>query len=154
MISSTAEYALRAIVHLATRSEKAQTAQQIAEITRVPSGYLSKVLQDLAKARIVLSQRGPNGGFTLSRPPEEISILEVINAVDPIQRIHACPLGLPEHGTKLCALHQRLDDAMSYVEQMFRDSTMADMMKPSRSGSRCIFPTVEGSAPKRRAKST
>ena len=154
MISNTAEYALRAIVHLATRAGTAHTAQQIAAITKVPPGYLSKVLQDLAKAGVVISQRGPNGGFTLARSPEAISVLEVINAVDPIQRIRTCPLGLPEHGTKLCTLHQRLDDAMAYVEQMFGNSTMADMLKPSRSGSRCIFPTVEGSVPKRRSKAT
>lgn len=146
MISSTAEYALRAVIHLATRPGTAETAQQIAAATKVPPGYMSKVLQDLAKAGVVLSQRGPKGGFTLARPPERTSVLDVINAVDPIKRIRTCPLGLPEHGTKLCALHQRLDDAMAYVEQVFADSSMADLLKPSRSGSRCVFPTLEGKA--------
>lgn len=146
MISNTAEYALRAVVHLATRPSAAETAQQIAAATKVPPGYMSKVLQDLAKAGVVLSQRGPRGGFTLARPPEQTSVLDVINAVDPIKRIRACPLGLPEHGTKLCALHQRLDDAMAYVEQVFAESNMADLLKPSRSGSRCVFPTINGAA--------
>lgn len=149
MISSTAEYALRAIVHLATcpptRGEPL-TSQRIAEKTKVPAGYMSKVLQDLARAGIVHSQRGPNGGFTLARGPEEITILDVMNAVDPIKRILICPLGLPEHGTKLCALHQRLDDAIAHVEELFANSRISDMMKPSRAGTRCMFPTVEGAA--------
>jgi Rrf2 family nitric oxide-sensitive transcriptional repressor len=152
MISNTAEYALRAIVLLATKAGLAHTAQEIAVQTKVPAGYLSKVLQDLAKARIVISQRGPTGGFTLAREADQISVLEVINAVDPIQRIRSCPLGLPEHGTKLCTLHQRLDDTMAYVEKTFAQTTIADMIKPVRRDSQCVFPTVEGTAPKPRSK--
>jgi Rrf2 family transcriptional regulator, nitric oxide-sensitive transcriptional repressor len=143
MISSTAEYALRAIVHLATYRRESETSQHIAEKTKVPPGYMSKVLQDLARAGIVNSQRGPKGGFTLAREPEEITILDVMTAVDPIRRIRTCPLGLPQHGTRLCALHQRLDDAMAYIEDLFANSRISDLMKPSRAGTRCLFPTVE-----------
>ena len=87
MLSNTAEYALRAIVYLATHQDRPCTAQAIAKATKVPSGYLSKVLQDLVKAGLTHSQRGPNGGFTLSRSPRRMSVLEVVNAVDPIRRI-------------------------------------------------------------------
>jgi Rrf2 family transcriptional regulator, nitric oxide-sensitive transcriptional repressor len=144
MISSTAEYALRAMVYLATHREKAETAQVIAENTKVPAGYMSKVLQDLARAEIVNSQRGPHGGFTLARSADDITILDVMNAVDPIKRIRTCPLALPEHGTRLCSLHQRLDDAIAHIEDVFAHSRISDMLKPSRSGSRCVFPTVKG----------
>lgn len=152
MFSSTAEYALRAVVQLATNADSALTAQSIAKVTKVPAGYLSKIMQDLARARIVHSQRGPNGGFTLAVPAERLTVLDVVNAVDPIRRIVECPLGLPEHGKNLCRLHRRLDDAIALVETSFREATIQDMMAPSRTGSRCLFPTVDRKplkAPKR-----
>ena len=64
MISQTAEYALRAMVFLAMR-ESAATNEQIAQVTKVPPGYLSKILQQLGKAKLVSSQRGLGGGFVL-----------------------------------------------------------------------------------------
>ncbi|NUQ01687.1 MAG: Rrf2 family transcriptional regulator, partial [Armatimonadetes bacterium] len=94
MISQTAEYALRAIVCLAAQPEGRLTTPQIAGATRVPAGYLSKVLQLLGRAGLVRSQRGLGGGFVLARPAELISVLDVVNAVDPIQRITGCPLEL------------------------------------------------------------
>ena len=128
MISQTAEYALRAVVYLAMNSGKSFTTQQICLTTKVPAAYLSKVLQSLVRAGLVQSQRGLGGGFVLTKPPEEISILEVLNAVDPIQRIRSCPLGLKAHGTILCALHKRLDDATAIIEQTFANTTIAEIL--------------------------
>lgn len=147
MISSTAEYALRAVVHLGTHPETPAAAQQIAEATRVPAGYLSKVLHDLAKAGIVNSARGPKGGYSLARPPSEISILDVINAVDPFQRIRMCPLGIPEHGTRLCKLHRRLDEALESVERVFAGTFMTELLSSEQGKAECSFPlkpTVNG----------
>ncbi len=138
MFSQTSEYALRAIVWLAAHLAEPQTTQQIAAATRVPAGYLAKVLQSLGRAGLVNSQRGLYGGFTLTRPPGGISVLEVINAVDPIRRIESCPLGLASHGKDLCALHRRLDDAIAHVEQVFSQSTLADLLaEPSGSQPLC-----------------
>lgn len=137
LFSQTAEYALRATVMLADRGD-AQTTQQIAEITRVPAGYLSKVLQSMRRAGIVLAQRGLHGGFTLARNPEDISVLDVINAVDPLQRIHTCPLGLAAHGKRLCPLHRKLDDALAHVEKSFASTSITDLLRtPTRSRPLC-----------------
>lgn len=143
MISQTAEYALRAVAYLAGQTEGVQTTQQIAETTRVPLPYLSKVLQALARGGLIHSQRGLHGGFTLLRSPETLSVYDVIQTVDPLQRITTCPLGLAAHGTHLCPLHRRLDDALSLVEQAFRDSTIADLLRePSVSKPLCPFPVT------------
>jgi Rrf2 family nitric oxide-sensitive transcriptional repressor len=128
MISQTAEYALRAIVQLAGDPEKPQTTRQIAEATRVPVGYLSKVLQSLARMGLISSQRGLHGGFTLAASPEHLTVYEIIQAVDPLQRITRCPLDLASHGANLCPLHRRLDDAIALVEKSFRESTIADLL--------------------------
>ena len=83
MISQTAEYALRAIVFLADNAGEAHTTEQIARATKVPVGYLAKIMQGLSRSRLVNSQRGLHGGFTLVREPRELSIYDVVQAVDP-----------------------------------------------------------------------
>ncbi len=128
MISQTVEYALRAIVTIAQHGEKPCTAQQIAKMTQVPAPYLSKLMQVLVRAGIASSQRGLHGGFVLARQPTELTIWEVIDAVEPIKRIHECPLGITSHGSLLCPLHQRLDGAIALVEEQFRGTTIADVL--------------------------
>ncbi len=127
MFSQTAEYALRAVVYLAAQSGAAQTTQQIAEVTRVPTGYLAKVMQALARAKLVSSQRGLHGGFTLARAADQLTVFDVIQAVDPIRRIRSCPLGLKGH-LNLCPLHRRLDQAIRLVEEALRGSTIAELL--------------------------
>ncbi|MGE5608271.1 MAG: RrF2 family transcriptional regulator, partial [Bacillota bacterium] len=82
MISQTAEYALRAAVCLASNPESPMTTQQIAAMAKVPAGYLSKVLQAMGRAGLVDSTRGLGGGFVLTRDPKELTIFQVIEAVD------------------------------------------------------------------------
>jgi len=128
MVSQTADYALRAVVSLGYQADTPQTTQQLAETTRVPAGYLSKVLQALVRAGLIHSQRGLHGGFVLARPLDRLTVLDVVNAVDPVKRIESCPLGLATHGVNLCPLHRRLDRAIALVEKEFRDCTVADLL--------------------------
>lgn len=138
MLSQTAEYALRAVVFLAGSRDFPVTTSELAGATRVPADYLSKVLQTLGRMGLVTAQRGKNGGFQLAREADEITILEVVNAVDPMQRIHSCPLGIKAHGTRLCPLHRRLDEAMVMIERAFGDTTIADVLnEPSASKPLC-----------------
>ena len=142
MFSQTVEYALRAVVHLADQSPRPQTTDQIAAATRVPKAYLSKVLQGLARANIVQMKRGSGGGVTLARSPTELTILDVVNAVEPISRIRECPLGLTAHGTRLCPLHRRLDNALAMVEEAFQNTTLAEILaEPTKSPPLCSFPS-------------
>jgi Rrf2 family protein len=143
MFSQTVEYALRAVVHMADRAPASRTTEQIAAATRVPKAYLSKVLQALVQAGIVHSHRGIGGGITLAKSPSDLTILDVVNAVEPMQRIKTCPLGLAAHGVRLCPLHKRIDDALAKVEDAFRRTTLAEILaEPSASVPLCPFPTV------------
>jgi Rrf2 family nitric oxide-sensitive transcriptional repressor len=142
MFSQTVEYALRAVVHLADQAPASRTTDQIATATLVPKAYLSKVLQGLCQANIVQSKRGIGGGMILTKPPSELTILDVVNAVEPIGRIRECPLGLTAHGIHLCPLHKRLDNAMALVEQAFRQTTLAEILaEPTESRPLCDFPS-------------
>jgi Rrf2 family nitric oxide-sensitive transcriptional repressor len=135
MLSQTAEYAVRVIVFIGTLRGEPATTRQIAAATRVPEGYLAKILQSLSRAGLVQSQRGLHGGSILARDPSKITLYDVVNAISPLPRIHTCPLGLASHGTKLCAVHRRLDDAVAMVEKVFRDSSIADLLAETAASS-------------------
>ncbi len=141
MISQTAEYALRAIVYLADQGDQPRTVVQIASSTHVPAGYLAKVMQNLSRAGLVRSQRGLKGGFTLAQTASQLSILEIVNAVDPIRRFPECPLGIPSHGRRLCPLHNRLDEAAQSLEEALRKTKVADLLvAPAQADPPCQFP--------------
>lgn len=141
MFSQTMEYALRIMVYLASlspaptacpgQSARLPTIAQIAAATQTPVGYLAKVLRNLARAGLIRSRRGLHGGSVLARGPGEISVLDVVQAVDPILRIRSCPLGLKSHGVNLCPLHRRLDVAIGTVEQVFGNTTLAELVADS-----------------------
>lgn len=143
MFTQTVEYALRAVVHLASQSPAGCTTGEIARVTQVPQAYLAKVLQNLRDHGIVQSQRGIGGGISLVKSPDELTILEVVNAVDPIQRIRTCPLELSSHGARLCPLHRRVDSALAMVESAFGDTTLAEIInEPTDSVPLCEFPSA------------
>ena len=142
MFSQTVEYALRAVVHLADQAPSPRTTDQIAKATLVPKPYLSKVLQELCSAEIVHLKRGIGGGVSLTKAPNKLTILDVVNAVEPIRRIRECPLGLKTHGVHLCPLHKRMDNALAMVEDAFRKTTLAEILAdPSKSHPLCDIPS-------------
>ena len=128
MLPKTAEYALRATVWLAQSPEESVSAEDLAEVTKVPRRYLHKVVQDLVRGGLLHSQSGPGGGYSLARRPEKITILDVVNAVAPLERIKHCPLGLPSH-TRLCPLHRELDRVYASAEDGFRRVTLAELTR-------------------------
>jgi Rrf2 family nitric oxide-sensitive transcriptional repressor len=141
MLSQTVEYALRASVCLATEPHRRWTVDELAEQTLVPVAYLGKVLQQLVRGQLVTSRRGIGGGFALANSPRDINVLDIVEAVDPIRRIRHCPLGLAAHGSHLCPLHRRLDDALASVEAAFATATLATILdEPSSSVPLCAFP--------------
>lgn len=155
MFSQTVEYALRAVVYLAQNPERSCTTEEVAKATKVPSAYLAKILQGMVRSGVIRSQRGVGGGVKLARSPEELTILEVVNAVEPIQRIKVCPLGLSTHGTNLCPLHKRLDNALAAIESAFAGTTLAEVVnEPTTSVPLCEFPTMQELLPRRKNSMT
>ncbi len=129
MISSTAEYALRVAVWLAASGHGARRTQEIAAATKVPRPYLAKVIQGLVRAGLLETRRGRGGGVALAWAPDEITMLEIVRAVDPGRRIETCPLGPGYHGKELCPLHRRLDDAVEGAERALGATTLAEILE-------------------------
>lgn len=147
MISQTSEYALRAVVHLAKAGGGPAVAQEIAESTHVSVGYLHKILRLLARKGILLAQRGVGGGFSLARPADSITVLDILRVTEnELVRIDGCPLGIEGH-SELCPLHRLLDEQIARIESAFASTTVGDLLgSPAVCGDRssiCSGPVAQ-----------
>src|SRR5262245_764435 len=128
MLTKTAEYALRVAVCLAQSPDTLAAADALAEVTKIPRRYLHKVVQDLVRTGLLHSQPGPGGGYSIARAPKKITILDVVNAIAPLERIRHCPLGLSSH-TRLCPLHKELDKVYAETEKAFARVTLDQLLR-------------------------
>ena len=99
------------------------------------------MLQTLRKAGVVALRRGGSGGVMLAKPASEISMYDVVAAIDQLPRIQRCPLGVEAHQGGLCPLHSRIDSALEEFENMMRNATIEQVIEASkvdRVG--CTFP--------------
>ena len=81
-VSAKADYAIRAAVELAAAGDGPTKGEQLARAQRIPSNFLENILGDLRNAGIVASRRGAEGGYWLARPADDVSLADVIRAVD------------------------------------------------------------------------
>lgn len=116
------------MVCLAAGPRLPASADKLAKKTQTPRSYLNRVLQDLAAAGLVQSRPGPGGGYELAKDVGEVTILDVVNAVAPVERIRSCPLGLPSH-TSLCPLHKEIDKAYAATEAAFGAVTLKSLIE-------------------------
>ena len=127
-LSTTAEYALRAVLHIATQPGAGATRVSVlAESTGLPRNYLSKILHQLVRAGVLRSMRGPTGGFALARPAHGITLGAVITPfVDRVPRrclLHDRPCG----GDTPCAVHARWAPVSTQLDAFFGVTTIADL---------------------------
>lgn len=93
IVRRNTEYAIRALVHLAANPEKVVSAWEIAESQDVPAGFLQKILQKFVKLGIVTSHRGAQGGFSLAKGPDQVTLLEIVEAMQGQLAMNRCFLG-------------------------------------------------------------
>ncbi len=137
MLSNTAEYALRIMITLTEAEVDPLTSERIAEITLVPGDYAVKVLQWLGRAGMVQGQRGRKGGFRLACDPEKTTLLDVVNVIDPLQRISSCPLDREAHESRLCPLHARLDDVIAILIDSLGQMTLQSVIDGTKGPGLC-----------------
>lgn len=130
MLSSTSDYALRAILVLAQAKDgRPLRADQIARATGSPANYLAKTLNALAKAGLVTSTRGPFGGFVLAVPAAELTVARIIDCFDEPRPQTRCLLGnAPCDHRRPCAAHQRWTAVKDARRAALADTTVADLL--------------------------
>lgn len=135
MLSLTAEYALRAVLYIADHGTNGPIrVDAMADAMGLPRNYLSKTLNQLTKRGVLLSQRGPAGGFRLCVPAETLTLAAVVEGFDPDETRRGCLLGRPQcSDTNPCPAHNRWKGLAERIATFFRETTVANLLEdPSR----------------------
>lgn len=127
-LSATAGYALMAMGFLANSPDRWVLAREITLKTGITGPYLSRVLYTLVKAGLVMAKRGYRGGFCLTRPAEQVSIKEIVNAIERRSPKQRCLLGLPECADHTCCpVHNIWKTARAQLEASLNSLTLAEI---------------------------
>lgn len=128
MLSTTAEYALRALLALAKEPDKATLGRDLAASSGVPANYLSKILLDLKKGGFVQAVRGTGGGYRLGRPPEEVRLMDVVEFVDGAAARPGCFLAGSDACSDAdpCMAHDRWAAVRDQYVAFLETTTLAD----------------------------
>jgi len=134
LFSRSSEYAIRAFLYLSDQDQgKLVMARQIAEDAGLPSHFLAKLLQQLARKGLVKSNKGPSGGFALGMPPKDICLLDIIEAVDGLEDLNRCPIGHTKcNDHNGCPMHHGWESVHSRIVDYLEQTSLADV---SRNGS-------------------
>lgn len=129
LYSKRCEYALRALLHVLTAGDSARfQAKEVCAGAGIPESYSRKVFQALAQGGFLNTARGPGGGYTLSRRPEDISLLEVIQTVDGEHTFDHCIMGLPQcDDSKPCPVHEVWSRTLAQMLEQLGSRTLKDL---------------------------
>ena len=131
LFSRQCEYALQAVMYLALKPEGERTS--IKELTRkinIPYHFLAKILQDLTYKGLLMSQKGPTGGFALGKPAKDITLFQIVEAIDGTDVTSKCVLGFPEcSGKNPCAVHEKWTLLRDEIRLMLVGKNITQMAK-------------------------
>ncbi|HUJ23697.1 MAG TPA: Rrf2 family transcriptional regulator [Bryobacteraceae bacterium] len=129
--SRSSEYAIRAFVHLAQVPDgKFAMVKQIAAEEDIPTHFLAKILQQLARKGLLRSSKGPTGGFSLRVPADEVRLLDIVEALDGLTEYEKCASGLSECSDDMpCPLHDSWKALRSRIMDYLGRNTIADLAK-------------------------
>jgi Rrf2 family protein len=153
LLSKSCEYGLRAMLYLASLepSDAGPVAaepireyvsiQTVSDELKISFSFLTKVFQKLNDADLLTSKRGPGGGVALTRAPDEMTLYEIVVAIDGDDLFNECVLGLPGCGeAEPCPLHEHWTAERSRMEEVFRETTLAEVPDVR------LTPFIEGTA--------
>jgi Rrf2 family protein len=132
MLSNTCKYALRALIYLGKYSEQDHRIgiKKISEDLGLSSPFLGKILQNLVKQKLLVSTKGPNGGFALGKKPENITLWDIVTKVDGEEFFTNClitlePCKTHDPSKPLCPVHSQYDALRKQICSFYKDTTLA-----------------------------
>ena len=131
MLSNTCKYALRALIYLGKFSEKDRRIgiKKISEDLELSSPFLGKILQNLVKQKLLVSTKGPNGGFALAKEANEITLWDIVTKVDGEEFFTNCLISLEPCKTHdptkpLCPVHSQYDKLRTEIREFYKETTL------------------------------
>lgn len=142
MLSGTCKYALRAVIFLAVNTQEGEKIgiKKISRELDIPTPFLSKILQTLAKHKILSSTKGPSGGFGMGRPAEDIYLIDIVEIIDGRDIFSQCVIGVKKCSEieVPCVLHSRYAHYREKIKKLFENSTIADLAEDVKNGKQKI----------------
>lgn len=132
MLSKTCKYGLRGVIYLAAQSKQNKLVgiKKISDDLQIPTPFLGKILQTLARHKILISTKGPNGGFGLARDASEIKLIDVVLLLDGEDLFENCLISMKkcsERGEE-CTLHKGYSNIRRQIKELFTNQTVADLV--------------------------
>jgi len=130
MLSNSSKYALKAVLYLALHTDEnnKMMVKDISARINVPKAYIAKLLQGLAKRKIISSAKGPKGGFYINPSNKNRSLMEVIEVIDGKKKIESCVLGLEDcNEQKPCPIHSLIGPLKSKMIDLLDSKTINDL---------------------------
>jgi Rrf2 family iron-sulfur cluster assembly transcriptional regulator len=137
MLSNTSKYAIRAVIYLELFASKEKKAgiKEIAKELGIPSPFLGKILQTLARKQVLDSSKGPGGGFSLKKPAMDISLMEIVEIIDGPDVFDQCVIRTSscDHENP-CSLHEKISPYQRGIKSLMLTESIADLASEFRKG--------------------
>lgn len=127
MFSASCHYGLQAMFYIAAHCREGCNIElkEIAEERDIPKHFLSKILQQLVRQKLLCSMKGPHGGFRLSRDPATITLIDIVEAIDGVEIFNECGIGLRQCNEKdPCPIHDDFKTLREQVKELFQTKTL------------------------------
>jgi len=136
MLSNSCRYGIRAVIYLANQPSSGGKIgiRKISSDLDLPTPFLAKILQQLAKQKILSSSKGPHGGFSLKKDPRKITLLDIVNTIDGKDVftnciVHNGSCECVEKDKKHCPLHKDYEKTRADIIKLFSNKTIYDLVK-------------------------
>ncbi|MEO7088092.1 MAG: Rrf2 family transcriptional regulator [Bacteroidia bacterium] len=132
MFSQKCKYAIRTILYLAAKSKDGEKMdiKKLSKALKIPTPFLSKILQELVPKKIISSVKGPNGGFFLTEQNLQLPVIKIIEAIDGLALFEACGLGLKSCCDKHpCPIHNDFKIVRDLLKSTFSNQTIRELAK-------------------------
>lgn len=131
IFSRQCEYALQAVVYLALKEDGERVSiKDLAKTLSIPYHFLGKIMQDLTRKGLLVSEKGPLGGFALVKPASQITLFDIVNAIDGDDFLRTCVMGFPECSKKHpCAIHAQWESLRDGVYAMLIKKSIEEVAK-------------------------
>ena len=131
LFSRQCEYALQAVVYLALKEEGERVSiKDMARKLHIPYHFLGKIMQDLTRKGLLVSEKGPRGGFGLAKPASDVTLFHIVDAIDGDDFTRTCAMGFPEcSGKHPCAIHAQWESLREGVYAMLVNRSIEEIAK-------------------------
>jgi len=137
MFSKSCEYALQSVLYIALNSKNGSAVglKNIADSQKIPIHFLSKILQNLVKNKVLLSTKGPSGGFSLGKSPKSLKLMKIVELTDGLDIFDRCGIGLKKCSDKTpCPIHFEYKLVKDKTKEILNTKTIYELCEDVKNG--------------------